>query len=83
MISSTRLSKQEDLNAYRIVYIPSISYPLGAIYFTPEKCQFLQTQAFKTYLPKIGFNRNFYNKSSMDLQNTVNGAKNKSTVLWQ
>ena len=59
MISSTRLSKQEALNAYRIVYIPSISYPLGAIYFTPEKCKYLQTQAFKTYLPKIGFNRKF------------------------
>ena len=59
MISSTRLSKQEALNAYRIVYIPSISYPLGAIYFTPEKCKYLQTQAFKTFLPKIGFNRKF------------------------
>ena len=34
MISSTRLSKLEALNAYRIVYIPSISYPLGATSFT-------------------------------------------------
>ena len=59
MISSTRLSKQEAPNAYRIVYIPSISYPLGTIYFTPEKYQFLQTQAFKTYLLKMGFNRKF------------------------
>ena len=59
MISSTRLSKQEALNVYRIVYIPSTSYPLGAIYFTPEKFQYLQTQVFKTYLPKIGFNRKF------------------------
>ena len=59
MILSTRLSKQEALNTYRIVYIPSISYSLGAIYFTPEKCKYLQTQAFKTYLPKIGFNRKF------------------------
>ena len=59
MISSTRLSKQEAPNAYRIVYIPSISHPLGAIYFTLEKCKYLQTQAFKTYLPKIGFNRKF------------------------
>ena len=59
MISSTRLSKQEALNAYRIVYIPSISYPLGATFFTPKQCKYLQTQAFKTYLPKIGFNRKF------------------------
>lgn len=56
---STILFKQEALNAYRIVYIPSISYPFGAIYYPPEKCQYLQTQAFKTYLPKIGYNRKF------------------------
>jgi hypothetical protein len=36
MIASTRLTKKESLNAYRTVFIPSISYPLGAIYLSPE-----------------------------------------------
>ena len=62
MIGTTRLTRQESFNAYRTVFIPSISCPLGAIYLSPEQCHSLQSQALKTYLPKIGFNHKFPQK---------------------
>ena len=57
MIKNSKLTNQEALRAYRTVFLPSISYPLGAIYFSPEQCSTLQNLAAQAYLPKLGFNR--------------------------
>ena len=39
MIKTSKLTQEEVIRAYRNVLIPSISYPLGAVYFTPEQCK--------------------------------------------
>ena len=57
MIQSSRLTKQEALRAYRTVLFPSVTYPLGAIYFSPQQCNTLQNLAAQEYLPKLGFNQ--------------------------
>ena len=36
MIKTSKLTQEEVIQAYRDVLIPSISYPLGAVYVTPE-----------------------------------------------
>ena len=59
MIQTSRLTPKEVQRAYRIVYIPSITYPMGAVYFTLEQCQSLQNTASQAYLPKLGFNQKF------------------------
>ena len=57
MIRTSSLTKTEALRAYRTVLLPSITYPLGAIYFSPHQCDSLQNLAAQQYLPKLGFNR--------------------------
>ena len=57
MIKTSKLTPEEVIRAYRNVYIPSISYPLGAVYFTPEQCETLQNLAGQAYISKLGFNR--------------------------
>ena len=55
---NSKLTNYEALWAYRTVFLPSISYPLGAIYFSPDQCSTLQNLAAQAYLPKLGFNCN-------------------------
>ena len=57
MILSSRLTPSETLRAYKTVFLPSIIYPMGAVYFSPLQCQQLQNTAAQAYLPKLGFNR--------------------------
>ena len=57
MVKTSNLLNTEVIKAYRNVLIPSITYPLGAVYFTPEQCNSLQHHAAQSYLPKLGFNR--------------------------
>ena len=59
MVGNSCLTKLEALRAYRTVYIPSITYPMGAIYFSQSQCHKLQNTAAQAYLPKLGFNRKF------------------------
>ena len=57
VLRTSRLTNIEVIRSYRKVLTPSISYPLGAIYFTPDQCTTLQNLAGQDYLPKLGFNR--------------------------
>ena len=57
MIQNSYLHPSEVQRAFRTVYIPSITYPMSAVYFTPSQCHKLQNTAAKAYLPKLGFNR--------------------------
>ena len=57
MINTSRLVNTEVIKAYRNVLIPSILYPLGAVFFSLEQCNIIQNLASQAYLPKLGFNR--------------------------
>ena len=59
MVKTSKLLNSEAIKAYRNVLIPSITYPLGAVYFTPEQYNTLQNLAAQSYLPKLGFNQKF------------------------
>lgn len=57
MIFTSSLTTDKTLRVYRIVFGPSITYPMGAIYFSPPQCCHLQNIAAQSYLPKLGFNK--------------------------
>jgi hypothetical protein len=57
LISSNTFTQQEAKTFYRMIYLPSLTYPLSVTCLTSADCHKIQTKMMQTIIPRCGYNR--------------------------